>query len=261
MKKETNLYERHDFFSAKRIDNILTVRFKEDMLFRATDLSKRDDVLDYLDRVSKSDSIKVIVFFSSPDKSGIEEYFEFYHQLLKSKWAQNDFHRMCSTVDLFLLKIVDSNKMVVHANSGRVISLYLNVSLACDYRIVADNTVFQNPYIELGLVPKGGGPFFLSKKLGLSKAYEILLSGEDITAHEALSLGMVDKVVPLNTLENAALEVAHRYAQKPASTLAGVKKLLHFSTNDLKNYLRLENQELLRIIQSSLKPYQNLSPM
>lgn len=261
MKKETNLDEQHDFFSAKRSDNIVIVRFKEDMLFRATDLNKRDDVLDYLDRVSKSDSIKVIVIFSSPDKSGIEEYFEFYHQLLKSKWAQNDFHRLCSTVDQFLLKIVDSNKMIVHADSGRVISLYLNVSLACDYRIVADNTVFQNPYIELGLVPKGGGPFFLSKMLGISKAYEILLSGEDITAHEALSLGFVDKVVPLNTLEDAALEVAHRFAQKPASTLAGVKKLLHFSMNDLKDYLRLENQELLRIIQSSLSPYQNLSPM
>jgi len=261
MKKETNLDEQHDFFSAKRIDNIVIVRFKEDMLFRATDLSKRDDVLDYFDRVSKSDSIKVIVIFSSPDKSGIEEYFEFYHQLLKSKWAQNDFHRLCSTVDQFLLKIVDSNKMIVHADSGRVISLYLNVSLACDYRIVADNTVFQNPYIELGLVPKGGGPFFLSKMLGISKAYEILLSGEDITAHEALSLGFVDKVVPLNTLEDAALEVAHRFAQKPVSTLAGVKKLLHFSMNDLKDYLSLENQELLRIVESSLSPYQNLSPM
>ena len=261
MKNDSDFDEQRDFYAAERMNDIILLRFKEDMLFRTTDLNLRDEVLGYLERVSKSDSIKVMVLFSSPDKSGIEEYFEFYHQLLKSKWAQNDFHRLCNTVDQFIMKIVDSNKIIIHANSGRVISLYLNVSLACDYRIVADNTVFQNPDIELGLVPKGGGPFFLSKRLGLSKAYEILLSGEDITAHEAQDLGFVDKVVPLNTLENAALEVAHRFAQKPASTLAGGKRLLHFSMNDLKDYLRLENQELLRIIVSSLKPSQTLSPM
>jgi len=60
---------------------------------------------------------------------------------------------------------VNLNKIVVHADGGRVIPLFMNVSLACDYRIVADNTVFQNPCIELGLAPKGGSGFFLSKML------------------------------------------------------------------------------------------------
>ena len=261
MKEAQNLNMHYDFFSAKRINDIVLIRFKDNMLFRTTDLSARDVVLGYLDRVSASDLIKVIVIFSSPDKSGIEEYIRFYDQLYKSKWADNNIHRMCNVVDQFIMKIIDSHKIIVHANSGSVISLYLNVSLACDYRIVADNTIFQNPYLELGLLPKGGGPYFLSKKLGFSKAYEILLSGEDITAQEALRLGIVDKVVPMQTLESAAMKVAQNFAQKPARTLAGMKKLMQFSLHDLEDYLDLETQELLRIVEPSLMFNQKIFPM
>ena len=243
--------EKYGFFSTEQTNEVVFIRFEGDLLFRITDLSARDAMLDYLDHVSENDSIKVIVIISSSSKSGIEEYFEFYQRLSKSRWDQNTIHRLCNVVDQFILKIMDLNKIVVHANSGRVISLFLNISLACDYRIIADNTLFQNPYIELGLVPKGGGPFFLSKMLGPSKAYEILLSNDDLTADEALRLGIVDQVVPLNELEGAALEVAHRFALKPVQTLAGIKRLLNYSVKDLKGYLDLENKELLKIVEQS----------
>jgi len=239
------------FFSTEQIDEIVIIRFKEDLLFRITDLSARDAMLDYFDHVSENDSIKVMVIISSPNKSGIEEYFEFYNKLSKSKWDENTIHRLCNVVDQLILKIMDLNKIVIHANSGRVISLFLNISLACDYRIIADNTVYQNPYIELGLVPKGGGPFFLSRMLGLSKAYEILLSNEDLTANEALRLGIVDKIVPFKDLEGAALDVARSFALRPLKTLSGIKKLLNYSAKDLKDYLDLENKELLRIVEQS----------
>ena len=243
--------EQYGFFSAEQTDEIMVMRFKEDSLFHITDLMARDAMLDYFDRISEDDSVKVILIISSPNKSGIEEYFEFYQRLSKSKWDHNTIHRLCNVVDQFILKIVGLNKIVIHANSGRVISLFLNISLACDYRIIGDNTVFQNPYIELGLVPKGGGPFFLSRMLGISKAYEILLSNEDLSADEALHLGIVEKVVPLDKLEGAALDVAHRFALKPAQTLSGIKKLLNYSVKDLKDYLDLENKELLRIVEQS----------
>jgi len=79
---------------------------------------------------------------------------------------------------------MELNKIVVHADSGEVIPLFLKVNLACDYRVVAENTVFRNPCLELGLDPKGGGGFFLSKMLGRSKALEVLLYEGDIPAKE-----------------------------------------------------------------------------
>jgi len=138
--------------------------------------------------------------------------------------------------------------VVVHSNSGLAIPLFLNISLACDYRIVADNTMFQKPYLKLGMVPTGGGAFFLSKIIGRSKAFTLLLSERDINAHEAVKLGIVDKIVPVEGLEAATLEMAQELARKPARTLTVAKKLLNYSIKDLKDYLDFENQEILKII-------------
>lgn len=251
MKKDIDLDEKHDFFLAKRCGNVIMLNFKGNLLLRATDLSARDEVLDYFERVSKSDSIRAVVFFSSTEKTGREEYLEFYHQFSNLDWDQSAIGRFLNIVDQLILTIVDLNKIVIHAYSGRVLSLFLNVGLACDYRIVADNTVFQNPSLELGIVPIGGGAFFLPKILGYSKAYEILLSGKDITTHEAISLGIVDRISPLDKLEETALEMARRFSQKPVSSLSVIKRLLNYSRKDLEDYLRLENKELLRVILSS----------
>jgi 2-(1,2-epoxy-1,2-dihydrophenyl)acetyl-CoA isomerase len=250
MAKKVALEKECEFFTSERLDEIVILRLKENLLFRATDLNERDKVIDYLDQVSITDSIKVVVFMRSPGLKGSEEYFDFYHRALSSRLYGKDVHRLHNVFTQIILKIVELNKIVVHANSGKVISLFLNVSLACDYRIVADNTVFQNPYHKLGLVPIGGGAFFLSRRLGRSKALEILLSDNDITADEAMKLGIADKVVPREELEKAAVDTARRFAQKPAQSLAGLKKLINYSMNDLNDYMALEYKELIKALET-----------
>jgi 2-(1,2-epoxy-1,2-dihydrophenyl)acetyl-CoA isomerase len=248
MAKKVALEKECEFFRSERLDEIVILRLKENLLFRATDLSERDKMIDYLDQVSITDSIKVVVFMSSPEGKGSEEYFDFYHRILSSRLYDKDAHRLHNVFTQIILKIVELNKIVVHANSGKVISLFLNVSLACDYRIVADNTVFQNPFSKLGLVPIGGGAFFLSRRLGRSKALEILLCDTDITADEAMKLGIVDRVVPQEELEKAAIDTARRFAQKPAQSLAGLKKLINYSMNNLKDYMAIEYKELIKVL-------------
>jgi 2-(1,2-epoxy-1,2-dihydrophenyl)acetyl-CoA isomerase len=248
MAKKVALEKECEFFTAERLDEIVILRLKENLLFRATDLSERDKVIDYLDQVSITDAIKVVVFMSSPECKGSEEYFDFYHRALSSRLYDKDVHRLHNVFAQIILKIVELNKIVVHANSGKVISLFLNVSLACDYRIVADNTVFQNPFYKLGLVPIGGGAFFLSRRLGRSKALEILLCETDIIADEAMKLGIVDRVVPQEELEKAAIDTARRFAQKPARSLVGLKKLINYSMNNLKDYMAIEYKELIKVL-------------
>ena len=250
MAKKVNLDQECEFFSSERNDEIVILRLKENLLFRATDLIERDKVIDFIDQVSITDSIKVILFMSSPEVKGSEEYFDFYHRVFSSRMYDKDVHRLHNVFTQIILKIVDLNKIVVHANRGKVITLFLNLSLACDYRIVADTTVFQNPYYKLGLVPIGGGAFFLSRRLGRSKALEILLSDTDITADEAMKLGIVDKVVPQKELEKAAIYTARLFAQKPVRSLAGLKKLINYSLVDLKNYMAIEYRELIKVLDS-----------
>ena len=248
MNRRIDLESYLDFFKGEIIGSVLVLSFKDNFMFRATSLEVKSTILDYLDQLSRTDAVKVLLVVSSPRKAGREEYCKFYNQVIQSALDVTAVHKLFHAVDDLILKIKEVNQIVIHADCGNVLPLFLNISLACDYRIVADNTVFQNPCLEYGLVPKGGGAFFLSKILGAGGAYRIMLSEEDITAGEALKLGLVDEIVAFNDLRDAAFKVAKDFARKPARSLRCCKRLLNFSFRELREYLEFETDELTNMI-------------
>lgn len=252
MKKKFQSEGSYDFFSGEKIENILLLGFKQNLMFFAKDLIAKKALFDFLDMVSEDKTIKVIVILNPQLMAGSEEYTEFYNQVLQSKMPSNDALRMLNAVDQFIIRLRELNQIIIYAHSGKVLSMLLYASLACDYRIAADNAVFQNPSPRFGLAPKGGGAFFLSKMLGNSKAFEILLSEHDIEGSEALRLGLIDKVVPQSELKGQTMKIAENYARKPASTLRCVKRLLNYNLKDLEEYLAYETQEIKNIIRLQL---------
>ena len=179
----------------------------------------------------------MVVLIGSPEKIKRQAMIEFLGELAYSEKSFNQIARIYNAINQLILFLRSLNKIVIHADSGEVLSLFLNLSLACDYRIIGDRTIFQYPTQELGLVPKGGGIFFLSRTIGTAKTLELMLSGRDITAREALDLGIVDKVVPSDSIENSVLEIAGDIAQKPLSLISATKKLVVSSSENLATFL------------------------
>jgi len=240
----------HDLFSGEKIGEILVLSFKERPLLHATDLDVKKELFDYLDFVACCDEIKVLLLKESPAKMKRTEYIAFYNHMVQPGIDQTPIERMYNAVSQLVLKLVGLNKIIVHVDSGDVILLFMNIGLVCDFRIVADNIVFQNPDVELGVIPKGGIVFFLSKMLGAVTVSRILLSGRDIDATEACHLGLVDKVVPLGKLDQVALETARSYARLPTGYAIGVKKLLNYDIKELAWFLEFENKILRKLIHS-----------
>lgn len=242
----------NELFSAERIDQIAVMTFKKDLLLYVSDLNLKELLFDYLDGISKNDAVRLILINGSPDKKGHEEYTKFYTDVFnKSGRDLNELERLYNAVNQFILHIVRLDKTVIHSDSGKVISVFMNIALACDYRIIGDNTQFENPYLRLGLVPKGGGAYFLKKMLGRGRAFEILTSDYTIDAKEALKLGIVDKVFPSESLYEEALNTAKNFLKRPEGSLWGIKRLLNYDLKDLEKYLEYENETLRLIIKSS----------
>jgi len=250
MKKDTNLDIKNDYFSAKKVEEIIMISFSGNIMLFPTLLSAKEALFDYLDLVSNTNTIKVVILKGQQEGDQREDYFAFYNAFLKSKIDDNALHRMFRCYDQIILNIVESNKFFIEIGRGDIIWQTVNVGLACDYRIVTDHTDIHNPSIDLGLMTKGGGAYFLKKILGHTKTYEILLSAKGIPAQEALTLGIVDQIVPHEGFEDAALKTAKSFCQNPATSLAGIKKFLNYPLKDLKDYLEFENSELLRILYS-----------
>lgn len=246
MEKKINCPQGNfSFFSAHLDGDVLHIRFRKNLLEHLADLSKRDMISNFANQVSKSGDAKVILLNSDFRETGCEAYTKFF---LKEKQTRDltDLHKLCNITSQLVLGLMGLDQMVIHACQGNVISLFLNISLACDYRIAADNTLFCNPYLDLGMIPMGGGPFFLSQMIRAGNLWETLLLNKDIDAQKALKIGLVDCVVSSSDLDKTALDTAHRFADNNAGTLAGLKRLVNFSKRDLKAYFELEKEEIFK---------------
>ena len=127
-----------------------------------------------------------------------------------------------------------------------MVTPFLGASLVCDFRVVADSTVFCNRAYQFGMPPGGALTYLLPAYIGFGRASELLLEGRDILADEALRLGIVNRVVPADQLEAAALEVATRIAANPAPAVAAVKTLLTQTLAGLTAHYELETSLINR---------------
>jgi 2-(1,2-epoxy-1,2-dihydrophenyl)acetyl-CoA isomerase len=239
------LISENQLFSAEHIEDMAIVRLKGGLIRHLTNLNIKEQWFEYLHDIRIDKQIKVVLIMGNPEKPKRKEMFTFLCDLANSPSCTFEVTRVYNAINQLILFIRSMDKLVIHADSGQVLSMFLNLSLACDYRIISDKTVFQYPTQELGLVPKGGGIYFMSRMMGPGKTLEIMLSGRDISAAEALQLGMVDRVVPQESFEDEALAIARMIAQKPVSLIRGIKKLLVASAGELSAFLEKENSLLL----------------
>jgi enoyl-CoA hydratase len=115
-------------------------------------------------------------------------------------------------------------RFVIAAVSGFALGGGCELALACDYRIGTENTTFGQPEILLGIVPGGGGTQRLARVVGPSKAKEMIITGRQVRADEALRIGLLDEVVAVDELHGRALALAADVA-RGAVVGQGIAKL------------------------------------
>lgn len=125
-----------------------------------------------------------------------------------------------------LSKIQNFSKPVIGAINGFALGSGCEIALACHIRIAAENAKFGQPEVNLGLIPGHGGTQRLVRTVGIGKAFEMILTGNNIDANEALKIGLVNKVVPQTELKNQALEIAKVILSKsPAAIATAIKAI------------------------------------
>ena len=240
-----------EFFVSEVQQDILWMRFSGNFFHNITSFDKRDFLADYLDRVKGEEQIRTVVFQTNYRASGIEEYVDFFHSHTGelSFFGGTRFleiNRLSNIINQLAINVLELNKFTIQLCSGAALSLFMNLGFACDYRIISDDTVFHNAYKKIGGLPIGGGPFFLSRLLGRSRANQILLLHDTITASQALDYNIVDTVTSPEGLEQAALDAAAMIRRTHPRTVSGVKRLTGVMVNEFRSYLGRETEELQR---------------
>ncbi len=114
-----------------------------------------------------------------------------------------------------LNKIEKIPKPVIAAINGYALGGGLELAMACDLRIASENAMLGQPEINIGLIPGAGGTQRLTRLVGVGRAKEIVMLGDQIQAREAERIGLVNKVVPHDMLESEVRSIASKLAEKP----------------------------------------------
>lgn len=114
----------------------------------------------------------------------------------------------------------------IAAVTGYALGGGCELALCCDMRIAADDAKLGQPEILLGIIPGAGGTQRLPRLVGVSRAKELVFTGRHVDAAEALTIGLVNRVVPADEVYSSALELARRLAKGPALALRAAKEAI-----------------------------------
>lgn len=244
------------FLTVEVVDRVAVVRCTDDFPFLELDLEAKSGLQRLFDAAAASADVGALVVVGTAASFGPQVMDRFWRRVLEldegaiatphAPTGQTDFRRGEAGVRQLAVNVRQCPKVVVVALQGDVVTPFLGASLVCDYRVAATTTVFRNRAFHFGMPPGGALTCLLPAYVGFGKASELLLDGRDIAADEALELGLVNRVVPPDGLEAAALDIARRAAAKPPQAIAAVKALLTQSLQALSAHYELETSLISR---------------
>ena len=122
-------------------------------------------------------------------------------------------------------------KPIVCRLNGVAAGAGCSLALACDIIVASEDAVMTEVFINVGLVPDGGSSYFLPRLTGMAKAFELCSMGTKLKASEALDLGLINKVVPANQLDEAVKSYTDYFANAPTKAIGLIKKMLNKSAS------------------------------
>jgi enoyl-CoA hydratase/carnithine racemase len=212
-------------------DGIATLSLNRPDKRNAMSDQMRSEFIDAMEYIAIETSIRALVltgkgkgFCAGGDISGMEKRLSApVGELAINGWRRQ--LRVHHAVSL----LFDLPKPTIAAVNGPASGLGADTALACDFIMACDEANFTWSYIHRGIIPDGGGMYFLPRRVGLVKAKELIFTGRKVECQEAAQIGIVDRVTTISHLVPDAQQWARELSQGSAAALALSKTILNQS--------------------------------
>ncbi|MDM9559349.1 enoyl-CoA hydratase/isomerase family protein [Bordetella petrii] len=205
-------------------DHIATITLNRPEAMNSIDPATRGELHEVWKRIKHDDAIRVAILTGAGDKA-----FCTGSDLKKTMPPQESFAELTfgRAESDHLLAGLDTDKPLICAVNGYAMGGGMELALACDIRIAAENAVFALSEVRIGSIPGAGGTQRLPRAIGASNALLMLLTGDRVDAREALRMGLVSQVVSADALPGAARQIAERIAGNAPLSVRAIKRLVH----------------------------------
>ncbi|GER89321.1 2-(1,2-epoxy-1,2-dihydrophenyl)acetyl-CoA isomerase [Dictyobacter vulcani] len=222
--------------------NVLTITMNRPAVLNAFNALMIQEMTEIVEAAAQDESIRCIVLTGAGRAFGAGQDLSAFADKPATNHAQatqehlGAYHRLVNSI----LQLPQPSIAAIH---GVATGVSLNIALACDLRVAAEDARLSEAFARIGLVPDGGGAYFLTRLLGAGKALELALLADEISGKEAERIGLVTSCVPLAGLEEAVRMLATRLAHGPTQTYGLIKKLFQQAQDkDLAAVLQLESK-------------------
>jgi enoyl-CoA hydratase len=199
----------------------------------------RVELLDILDKLLETEEVWAIILTGAGDKffmsgANIAELLPLTAEEARDRVRQS--RQFTSYIERY-------PRPIICAINGLATGGGLEVALCCDFRLLAEHAKVGLPEVSLGIMPGGGGTQRLPRLIGTSKTKELIYTGRLISATEAHSLGIVDKVVPFDGLMAEANKIAEAIISKAPLAIRAAKQAINASCHlPIEEGIKLENE-------------------
>ena len=210
-----------------RDEGVATITFNRPGVLNALSTTAMVELSSAIDQLGGDEGVRCIILTGAGDRAFIAGADINELRAITDATAGEAFAAHGQSI---LFKIENLSKPVIAAINGYALGGGCELAMACDIRLAADSAKLGQPEIDLGIIPGYGGTQRLPRLVGKGRAKWLILTGDTISAQEALRIGLVDLVVPAAQLMRAAKELAHKIASKAPLALAWAKQSIDVGT-------------------------------
>ncbi|MBP1647427.1 MAG: enoyl-CoA hydratase [Bacteroidetes bacterium] len=204
-------------------DGVLTLTLNRPESYNAVNEQMKKELNDALKDAMRDPAIRCLVIRGAGEKAFCSGQDLKDHQAQKRSLRES----LEKSYNPIIRKIREIEKPVVAMINGVAAGAGCSLALACDMRIMSSTAKLIEVFIRIGLVPDSGSHWFLPRLAGMARAFEYAATGRDISAEEAERVGLVNKVVPPEYLEQATMDLARSLAVAPTRAIGLIKRTLN----------------------------------
>ena len=203
---------------------IAVIRFNRPEKMNAIGAVTRSQLADAIKQAERDDAVRVVVltgsgraFCSGADVTEMAPGAGMRTPEDVGNVLRNEYMPM-------LMRLRTMPKPVIAAMNGPAIGIGASYALACDIRIATPEAYILEAFINIGLAPDGGVSWLLPRLAGTGIAYEMFFTGKPLSAADAHRLGVINRIVPAERLEEEVHDLANQLVAQPRQALAGAKR-------------------------------------
>jgi enoyl-CoA hydratase len=203
-------------------ENIATLTFNRPDVLNALNTETLTETLDALQELGKNHEVRILIltgagkaFVAGADISEI------------SSKTPEDARRYSELGHTLVNTIQHMDKPVIAAINGYALGGGTEIALGCDIRLASENARFGLPETTVGVIPGWGGTQRAARLIGTALAKELIFTGEIISAQHALKIGLINRVVPHESLMDVTMDMARKISQQGQIALSHAKRVIN----------------------------------